>query len=52
MKSQKVLKKNYKERWIVPANAISVFFAIKETFKKDDVQQKDFLQDLDLLCEK
>ncbi len=25
------------------------FFVVKEPFKKDDVEQKDFLQDLDLL---
>jgi hypothetical protein len=36
----------------VLASAISSFFSIKEPFKKDDVQQKDFLQDLGLLIVK
>ncbi len=36
----------------VPTNAIFVFFVVKEPFKKDDVQQKDFLQDLGLLIVK
>jgi hypothetical protein len=29
-----------------------VFFVVKEPFKKDDVYQKDFLQDLGLLIMK
>jgi hypothetical protein len=41
-----------KKRPNVLTNAISVFFAIKEPFNKDDVQQKDFLQDLGLLIVK
>ncbi len=30
----------------VPTSAMFVFFAVKEPFKKDDVQQKDFCRTL------
>jgi hypothetical protein len=36
----------------ISGNAISIFFNIKDLFKKDDEQQKDFLQDLGLLIVK
>jgi hypothetical protein len=41
-----------KKRPNVPTSAISTFFVVNEPFKKDDVQQKDFLQDLGLLIMK
>ncbi len=41
-----------KKRPNVPTSAVSVFFAMKEPFKKDDVQQKEFLQNLGLLIVK
>jgi hypothetical protein len=47
-----MLKNSSKDKANVPGNAISSFFVIKEPFKRDDVQQKDFLQDLGLLIVK
>jgi hypothetical protein len=41
-----------KKRPNVSDNAISFFFIIKDPFFKNDVQQKGFLQDLDLLIVK
>jgi hypothetical protein len=41
-----------KKRPNVSNNAISNFFTIKDPFFKNDVQQKGFLQDLDLLIVK
>jgi hypothetical protein len=38
-----VEKQPAKKRPNVQTSAISTFFAIKEPFNKDDVQQKDFL---------
>jgi hypothetical protein len=38
-----VEKQLAKKRSNVPASAISIFFVVKEPFKKDDVQQKSFL---------
>jgi hypothetical protein len=48
-----MLKKNLKKkRPNVLASVIFAFFDVKEPFKNDDVQQKDFLQDLGLLIVK
>jgi hypothetical protein len=47
-----VEKQLAKKRSNVPTSAISSFFVVKEYFKNDDVQQKDFLQDLGLLIVK
>ncbi len=41
-----------KKRPNVLASVIFVLFVVKEPFKKDDVQQKYFLQDLGLLIVK
>jgi hypothetical protein len=41
-----------KKRSNVSSNSISLFFATKEPFKKDDVQQKQSLEDLTLLIVK
>jgi hypothetical protein len=41
-----------KKRPNVPTSVIFVFFAMKEPSKKDDVQQKNFLQNLGLLIVK
>jgi hypothetical protein len=47
-----VEKQLAKKRPNVPTSAISAFFCYKKTFQKNDVQKKNFLQDLHLLIVK
>jgi hypothetical protein len=42
-------KQPFKKRSNISSNSISNYFATKEPFKKDDVQQKQFLKDLGFL---
>jgi hypothetical protein len=46
---EKIKKQLSKKRWNVSSNSIFSFFIAKEPFKKDDVQQNVFLEDLTLL---
>jgi hypothetical protein len=41
-----VEKQLAKKRFNVLVNALSFFFLVKDLFKKDNVQQKEFVQDL------
>jgi len=47
-----MLKNNLQRKTNCPNKCNFTFFVIKEPFKNDDVQQKDFLQDLNLLIVK
>jgi len=42
-------KTTLKKRANISSNSISSFFFVKKPFKKEDVQQKHFLEDLGLL---
>ncbi len=42
-------KQRFKKRSNISSNSISKFFVAKEPFKKDDVQQKQNLEDLGFL---
>jgi hypothetical protein len=46
---EKIKKQPSKKRWNASSDSISSFFTAKEPFKKDDVQQNVFLEDLTLL---